>query len=955
MNEDQIKELLNTRARLDQNETFLSYFQKHKEKVSAITFLTGGNPRLVLMLYDIIGKNQLVPVVEALRETIDKLTPLLKDILERMPAQQSKVLDSLMRLNGVASPSEIAGQSRLPLNVVTTQLGRLKKSRFVDVLGGGRGKPSTYRVCDQMFKTWYQMRYLRPARRRIELFVEFLQAWFSTEERLDQFVELRLKSEEALSGGQHLQASGMALAMEYLAASFQDNIKRATFLDIVASVYIKADKLQEAAFILADLHYQSIKTSDKYESMGHLAVARKLEKEGTLSQAITSYKEALRKDTSNAEARLILGLCFFQKEDYLNAIKELTKTINIPGVSPGIMCEGHIYRALSRGNLGDEDGAIDDCTTVTRQDGATKAQVALAYNYRGATKDKINDYEGAIRDFSTVIELENAPADFIALSLNYRGQTKAKISDYQGAVQDCTSVINLPGISKEQIAFALNIRSALKDKLGDYEGAIKDCTTVIEMEGAPPERVIRALNVRSWTRGKLQDYKGSVEDCTAVINQKNSSQEEIVISLNVRGVARRELGDFEGANRDFTSVIENKESPVDQIAEAFIQRGELKTKLEDYDGAFLDFTDSIEREGTTINQVSRALNNRGNIKRELGDINGEILDYTKVIELKGAPIDQVALALNMRAECQSRRGNLKLALEDCTSVIELEGVPEDQVTIALTFRSGVNGALGNFEDAIKDSTSVINLGNVPEEQIAGVLINRCIAKGNCHDHEGAIADATALIGLKGAPENLVAQALNLRGLSRRIIENYESALEDFNIVLSMKGIPEKQVILALGIRAQTKQNLGDMEGAVEDFTKCAESGVSGILLYDTLEMLITIAYKEHHPADVKFWVNRVKELEPPDTPMEIKLAGRVKIVRTIARECSPDAATEILGMFLSADNEPELTRRLEFMTPALKYAKTKDESVLAKLSQEEQKIAKRIASRINTSMNSKNL
>jgi hypothetical protein len=118
------------------------------------------------------------------------------------------------------------------------------------------------------------------------------------------------------------------------------------------------------------------------------------------------------------------------------------------------------------------------------------------------------------------------------------------------------------------------------------------------------------------------------------------------------------------------------------------------------------------------------------------------------------------------------------------------------------------------------------------------------------------------------------------------------------------------------------------------------------IAYETLEILIVIAHEEHHPADVKYWANRVNELEPPDTSMAIKLAGRVKIVSTIAQECSLNAATEILNTFLSKPDDPEVTRRLEFMKPALEYAQTPDESVIAKLSQEEQKVAKRIADKI---------
>ena len=173
------------------------------------------------MVYDVLSLKHLVSVVEALRETIDKLTPAMKDNLENMPAQQSKVLDALMRLNGLASPSEVASIARLPLNVVTTQLGRLKNLRYGEGLGEGRGKPSINRICDQIFNTWYQMRYLRPARRRIEMFVEFLQAWFTVEERLDFLTQMGTEFEDSLIAGLRHQASDSVLYLEYLAASFQ--------------------------------------------------------------------------------------------------------------------------------------------------------------------------------------------------------------------------------------------------------------------------------------------------------------------------------------------------------------------------------------------------------------------------------------------------------------------------------------------------------------------------------------------------------------------------------------------------------------------------------------------------------------------------------------------------------------------------------------------------------------
>lgn len=186
LDESQIKELLCKLAQRDGNQAFLRQEKAQRDKIRAITFLTGGNPRLVMMLYEILSRQQSQSVVQALRATIDGLTPLFKDVMEGLSRQQAKILDAVMRSDGTATPAAIAEKVRLPLNAVTTQLGRLKTARFLSLEGGGKGRTARYRVRDSMFRTWYQMRYLRPARRRIERFVEFLLAWFSIERILVQ-------------------------------------------------------------------------------------------------------------------------------------------------------------------------------------------------------------------------------------------------------------------------------------------------------------------------------------------------------------------------------------------------------------------------------------------------------------------------------------------------------------------------------------------------------------------------------------------------------------------------------------------------------------------------------------------------------------------------------------------------------------------------------------------------
>ena len=98
LSEDEICQLLRRCAEAEGNTGFLAHFDEMRSKVRAITFMTGGNPRLVLMLYDVLRHREMTPVVEALRETVGGLTPLLKHVLDDMPRQQSKTLDALVRL-----------------------------------------------------------------------------------------------------------------------------------------------------------------------------------------------------------------------------------------------------------------------------------------------------------------------------------------------------------------------------------------------------------------------------------------------------------------------------------------------------------------------------------------------------------------------------------------------------------------------------------------------------------------------------------------------------------------------------------------------------------------------------------------------------------------------------------------------------------------------------------------
>ena len=131
-------------------------------------------------------------------------------------------------------------------------------------------------------------------------------------------------------------------------------------------------------------------------------------------------------------------------------------------------------------------------TALRQTPGAAPDQVAAALYCRGVSKGMLGDTQGAIADYTAAIELPGAAPDQVAKALNNRGVSKGMLGDTQGAIADYTAAIELAGAPPDLVARALNDRGVSKGMLGDTQGAIADHTAAIELPGAPPDQVTMA-------------------------------------------------------------------------------------------------------------------------------------------------------------------------------------------------------------------------------------------------------------------------------------------------------------------------------------------------------------------------------------------------------------------------------------------------------------------------------
>lgn len=472
---EEVFDLLKLRALFDGNQDFLRELPLHQSKVRAIVLLSGGNPRLILMLYELLTQRQVTTIVQYLQQLVDELTPLLKHEIENLPPQQRLIIHALMEKGGAAQPTDLVGPTRLRLNTITTQLGRLKDAQFVEVLGGGKGRTANYTVPDKLFAVWYQMRYLGKNRRRIELFVEVLRVWFEEEERL---VTLRnLASPEPSGAAQMLRDS--ATTAEYLAASLKDTQHERLATELCIDQWAKAD-LREAALAYADLSSESQEKSDLDEIKAYADLGDLLFEHGDYQHTIRSLDEVIAKHPKNFKALFKRGIAKLQ--------------------------------------LDDNHGVITDCTAVIETEDAPKQRIACALGARGFARAQLGDTSGAISDYTAVVEMEDAPKQLVGLALVTRAITKDKLGDKQGAISDFTAVIEMKGAHKQDVVRALVNRGFTKDELGDIQGAISDYTAVIEMEDVPNQQLARTFFIRGHSFLRQDRNADSVADLLKVID-----------------------------------------------------------------------------------------------------------------------------------------------------------------------------------------------------------------------------------------------------------------------------------------------------------------------------------------------------------------------------------------------------------------------------------------------------
>lgn len=152
-----------------------------------LRILTGGNPRLVHTLCDIMAQKKSGHDLEKdLMDMLDRLTPFYQARMEAMAPEKRRVFEALALSDGPSTPTEIAGRMGSKNTTVTAHLARLRNDGVVERIRLRRKKETRYQISDRLYRVWREFR-TRGGRAKTIAFVRFLKLWYSHEGLIKEY------------------------------------------------------------------------------------------------------------------------------------------------------------------------------------------------------------------------------------------------------------------------------------------------------------------------------------------------------------------------------------------------------------------------------------------------------------------------------------------------------------------------------------------------------------------------------------------------------------------------------------------------------------------------------------------------------------------------------------------------------------------------------------------------
>jgi len=451
LSRDEVWELLQKLAEVEDVPALLERTREPMSSVDAVIRITGGNPRAVMLIYDVLSREEVTHAEDILFRILDESTPYYQSIYSTIDGKKRKFLDALASLGRPATPKEIALKTRMDERSVATYLRRLERDGYITSKRAGRN--TYYSIRDTLFRLWRELR-LNPSRKRmVSIFIEFLQVWYTPEERLERLSSLL--TERRLDGKKAKEIAYLffSLPKEYkirIVEPVVTKLLEAGFVELIEENIEDMEVKEQALFVeftelLNNGKYEEIiKKADQYikknenTAIPWLFKASALDELGMEDEVEKVLKDAIERFENNWLVVGTLGFFYMVKNRVSEALDLFEKVIEIvPDLPVGWALKGKALLLMERYSEAVEalDNAINKAISLTS---LTESESGELYTDRARCHFKLGEYEKAIKDARHALEIEPDNPDAVkvlALSLLELGRYEEALSLLESYLQ----------------------------------------------------------------------------------------------------------------------------------------------------------------------------------------------------------------------------------------------------------------------------------------------------------------------------------------------------------------------------------------------------------------------------------------------------------------------------------------------------------------------------------------
>ena len=495
-----------------------------RREIRPLAILTGGSPRLLVIVAGFARHRSLRRLMEELVTLIDEHTEYFRGHLEVLSKVERRVYVAVLDLWQLSSPGEIAARARMDARVVSTMLGRLVKRGAVRKEGSGRKQ--TYTAAEPLYSIYYKLRRERDESVVVENLILFMVAFYDPSELLRMHDQLL--SEARDSAVVHAGIA-RALAKKPPAEDLSFRMK----WDFVKEV---SDKVEDHRQTMAEDRLEKdiktafqegalervIKVIERFTASGRLKTAHRPERLASYLAHLkaTAYFQMGDLQSVIALSNDIRG-CFRDTRDVLTLYR-----------SAEVLLQG----AMARFELGDFLTTITQCKEVEKRLGAFNApplqqSIAEALLFQAKAQRALGNYETALSLVDDVVErFEDSKRQEVQRSVIgaflekghiVRGQQK----DYETATVAYDEAIRRCGKSEVPeanawIATALLNRGSTRGGLGDFEGEMASYQELIDRYGSSdtPETRMHVVDALTCKGARLAE-NGRAEEALHVCEE----------------------------------------------------------------------------------------------------------------------------------------------------------------------------------------------------------------------------------------------------------------------------------------------------------------------------------------------------------------------------------------------------------------------------------------------------